>query len=85
MNTSEKIRAFLLKLQTLPDNKKKIILWTAVAVLAVAMGFFWIRGAVDRFSKIGGELQNIKLPGLDTSDMPRIPSLDILQTTTPSN
>ena len=93
---NSKIKNYLEKLQNLPENKKKIILWTIVVILAVIMGFFWIRGAMDSLSKIGEGVQNIKIPEINTSDMPTIPSLDVLsrpsgippeagQTTAPSN
>ena len=96
MDTAGKIRNFFERLQALSEQKKKIILWSIVAVLAVVMGFFWIRGAMDSLSKIGEGVQNIKIPEINTSDMPTIPSLDVLsrpsgippeagQTTAPSN
>jgi polyferredoxin len=76
-----KIRNFLTKLQSLPEYKKKIILWVIVAILAVVMGFFWVREVVDNFSKIGESVKSINLPKVNIN----MPSLDILQTTTPSN
>ena len=85
MNFAEKNRAFIQKLQNLPEEQKKIILWMVVGVLAVIMGFFWIKGTINSFSKIAESAKSIKLPSVDTSDMPKLPSLDILKTTTPSN
>lgn len=82
MDIAKKIKTLLIKLQNLPEDKKKIVLWTIVAVLAVIMGFFWIRTTIDRVSKFNGEMKNIEIPNLDISNMP---SLDILKTTTPSN
>jgi len=78
-------REFIVKLQNLPEQKKKIVLWSIVAVLGIIMGFFWIRGAVNGLSKFGEEAQKFKMPQIDTSNLPSMPSLDILQTTTPSN
>jgi len=72
-------KKFLIKLQNLPDNKKKIILWAVVVVLAVIMGFFWVRGAVNNFKKIGESIGQIELPQIE------MPATEILQTTTPSN
>ena len=60
MTFAERNRKFILKLQSLPEKKKKIILWTIVAILAVIMGFFWLRGAINSFSKIGSEFKIIK-------------------------
>ena len=85
MNKADKIRDFLVKLQNLPDEKKKIILWTIVAILAFFMGFFWVRGSIKNFSEISEGVQSIKMPSVDTSDMPKLPNLDILQTVTPTN
>ena len=80
MDILAKIKNFLEKARGWPEQKKKIVLWTIVGVLAVVMGFFWIRGAVNNFSKIGESIGNIELPKMDTSGMPTLPSLDILNT-----
>ena len=73
-NFKLKIKNYLEWLQALPDNKKKIVLWTIVAILAVIMGFFWVKGAMNSFSKFNGEMQNVKIPQID---IPNMPSLDI--------
>jgi len=52
MNFAERNRQFLAKMRALPENKKKIILWTIVAILALIMGFFWVRNVINNFSKI---------------------------------
>ena len=65
-------RPHIEKLQALPESKKKIILWSVVAVLAVIMGFFWVRGAINNFSKIGESIGEIKMPQINTSDMPSL-------------
>ncbi len=85
MDFAEKVRKFLEKLQALPEIKKKIILWTIVAVLAVVMGFFWVRGTINKFSKIGESMGTINIPALDTSEMPEMPSLDSLNNISPSD
>jgi hypothetical protein len=82
MDILGKIKTFLEKLQNLPDNKKKIILWTIVVILGLIMGFFWVKGAINSFAKFGESVQNIKLPEINMSGMPQ---LDILQTTSPNN
>lgn len=68
MTFAEKNRIFLKKLQDLPDRKKKIILWTVVAILAAVMGFFWVRSAIDNFSKMGESVKNIKMPEMSVSE-----------------
>ena len=85
MDIAEKIKIFLTKLQALPENKKLIILWAIVVILGLPMGIFWVKGAIKSFSKIGESISSVKLPEINTSDMPKMPSLDILQTTAPTN
>ncbi|MCX6720222.1 MAG: hypothetical protein NTW11_00165 [Candidatus Staskawiczbacteria bacterium] len=64
MNFADRNRKFLEKMRGLPEQKKKIVLWTIVAVLAVIMGIFWIRGAVTNFSKIGESVKSINLENI---------------------
>lgn len=56
----------------LSENKKKIILWTIVIILAIIMGSFWIKGALKSFSKIGESVADINLPEINMPDMPNI-------------
>lgn len=79
MDLAFKIKNFLEKLQNLPDNKKKVVLWTIVAIIGLTMGYFWIRGAMDNLSKIGQNMGKINFPSIDTT------SLDALQNTTPND
>ena len=58
----------LTKLQNLPESRKKIILWIIVGVIAVTMGYFWTRGAIKDFSKIGAALGGISMPQIDLSE-----------------
>ena len=53
MGFADKNRIFLEKLRNLPEQKKKIILWTIVVVLGIVMGIFWIRSAANTLDKIG--------------------------------
>lgn len=61
------IKKYITKLQNLPDNKKKIILWVIVGVLIVIMGFFWIRSAGERLNKMSESIGQINLPKIETS------------------
>ncbi|GEM_PF-2319180 len=65
---------YLQKLQGLSDKQKKIVLWTIVAVLAIIMGFFWIRSVGDRLNKISENVGQIKLPQIETpqTEIPNI-------------
>ena len=82
---AERNRKFLEKMRGLPDEKKKFVLWTIVGVLAIIMGTFWVKSATTRFSGIGEELSKIEFPVIDTSDMPTLPDLSVLENVTPSN
>jgi hypothetical protein len=62
MKIKEKAKNFLTKLQNLPDHQKKVILWTAVAVLAAILGYFWVMGALNSLDKIGKNVGQIKFP-----------------------
>jgi len=75
MNLKESLE----KLQNWPDSKKKIVLWTIVGVLAVIMGSFWVKDAINSFSKIGDIGKSINLPSMD------LPSMDILSTSSSGN
>ncbi len=82
MDFLEKIGKFLEKLQNWPEQRKKFVLLTIVVVLAVVMGAVWIKNSADRLSGMGRVANSIKLPDFN---LPEMPSLDILQTTTPTN
>ncbi|OGZ70100.1 MAG: hypothetical protein A2904_00370 [Candidatus Staskawiczbacteria bacterium RIFCSPLOWO2_01_FULL_33_9] len=56
------IHNYIEKLRALPDKQKKIILWTIVIILALVMGFFWIRSAINSFSKIEESIKKVNIP-----------------------
>ena len=80
MNIAEKSRNFLEKLQSLPEDYKKIILLVIVSILAVVMGYFWIKNVMNTVPKIVEE----SAKSMNSSAV-ESPSTNILQTTTPSN
>jgi hypothetical protein len=84
MTFAERNRKFIEKMRALPESRKKIVLWTIVAILASVMGFFWVKNTINNFSKISESI-NVEMPEIDTSNIPQMPSLDILEVTTPSN
>ena len=69
MDITEKFKQFILKLQNLEDKQKKIILWTIVAVLAAAMGYFWFKITMNRLSNLGSEIGKIQLPQIEMSNI----------------
>lgn len=58
------IKEFIVKLQNLPLEKKKVILWSIVILLAIIMGFFWIKSIAKRAEniKMGEFIQGLNLP-----------------------
>lgn len=80
MDIKRKAKDFLIKLRSMSDVKKKIVLWTIVAIAAAVMGYFWVRETISNFQKIGLGIEQIKMPNTNQTS-----STDILQTTTPSD
>ncbi len=66
MDIAAKIKDFLTKLQKLPDKQKKIILWVIVIILALILGFFWFKSAINKLEKLGENVSQIKLPEIQT-------------------
>ena len=77
---AEKNKIWLEKLRALPENKKKIILWTIVVILAIIMGFFWTNSVIKNFSNLSKSGKLINLPPIDV----KTPSTDILKTAAPT-
>lgn len=70
MKIFETAKNFLIKLQGLPEEKKKIILWSIVTVLGLIMAYFWIINAADNFSKIGnGVVEDFNIPKEEIEDI----------------
>lgn len=92
MKLIEKLKGFLIKLQGLDDVQKKIILWSVVVILAIILGFFWIRGTINKLSNVDIQLPDFNVNqalsnagSFDNADMPDISSLEnILRNTTPN-
>lgn len=78
------IKDFILKLQNLPEQKKKIIIWSVVILLGIIMGIFWIKLSGERLNKMGESASQIKLPeiNLPKIEIPNIPAEVIIDETT---
>lgn len=61
------IKDFFKKLQNLPENKKKIILWVFVGVIAVILLFIWVDVAAKRFALINKNFQKIQIPTVENN------------------
>ena len=79
MDIKRKSKDFLTKLQNMPEHKKKIVLWTIVAIFAIFLGYLWILATIANFQKLQKNMDDINLPKFETSPV------NILQTTSPSN
>jgi len=55
---------FLKKIQGLPEERKKIILWSIVAVIAVLLFFWWMRNFQTRIEALNAQGSNLKFPSL---------------------
>lgn len=62
MNFKERLE----KLQNLPDEKKKAVLWTIVTILGLIIGVFWFRSATEGLYKISNEVGQINIPKVET-------------------
>jgi hypothetical protein len=66
------IKGFLKKLQNLPENKKKVILWVIVAIVAVVLLFVWVDIAAKRLTAIEENFQKIKFPKVENPEIQNI-------------
>ena len=65
-NLKQKTKDFIIKLQGLDEKQKKIIMWTIVGILAVTMGFFWIKTTLYKIENMG-EI-NLNLPEFENTE-----------------
>lgn len=71
-----KTKEIIAKLQNLPENRKKTILWSVVVILGIIMAFFWINSAINRLSQIGESSMSIDFPPIEMPEIPDIQGLD---------
>ena len=76
MNFADKNRAFWEKTRNLPEKKKRIILWTIVAIVAIVVCFLGVIDTERFVQKISKSMSQIKLPEVPGSSvpMPTIPT-----------
>jgi len=67
-NFKFQIENWLKYLRSLPDKKKKAILWVIVGILAVILGLFWIKSSISRFLNLGNELENVQLFSIENTE-----------------
>ncbi len=65
MKISEKIRNFIVKLQALPEAKKKIVFFSVMAIVVLIVGVWGFFATKNNIGKIGESVKNINLPKFD--------------------
>jgi len=62
----------LKRVQSLPEKKRKIILWGIVAVLATLLLFWWTNNFQKRLAGFEGSqfLEKLNLPEVETPELP---------------
>jgi len=62
--------SILKKAQSLPENQRKIILWTIVILLGLTLLAFWSRSLEEKLGEV--DIKGLEIPSLE------IPNLEIL-------
>ena len=76
-----RFKAFIEKLQSLPDNQKKLIFLGAIACVVLVAGFIGFIDTKNQLTSFGELFQSIPLPDIDMSDPSLIVSdTDVLST-----
>jgi hypothetical protein len=84
MALADKVRIALEKLQGLPEETKKIIIWTIAIILALIMGFFWITNVLISVQRSSEVIGNAPIPQIELPTLDIIPSQESLnQNATP--
>jgi len=74
-NKEKKAKPFLIRLQELPEEKKRIILWSVVIILALVLFIGWIKSLQQRLRAFPREefIEGFRAPLLERmQDMPQI-------------
>lgn len=80
MSFKQKAKDFLEKARNWPDEKKKIVLWTIVSILAVILGIFWFISAKNRFLQLDDlGFPKVEMPDRNLNIQPATETLNFLQ------
>jgi len=68
---------FLRRIQSLPESRKKIILWSVIIVIGLALFILWIKNAQEKLKIFQGRGLNLpslkeELKGMPKIEMPEI-------------
>lgn len=76
-----RFKAFIEKLQSLPDSQKKLIFLGSIACAVLGAGFIGFIDTKNQLASFGGLFQSIPLPNIDISDLsPIVSNTDVLST-----
>lgn len=69
---------FLEKIQNLPEQKRKVILWAVVVILGIGLLTFYIKNIQQKFKNIGKEelQKQLRLPELQEK-LRQVPKFEI--------
>lgn len=85
---SGKMKDFVKKIQSLPEEKRKIILWTIIAVLGICLFIFYVKNISQRIKSFQKEkiIEELKIPSLKKEiesipkpEMPKMPETKELE------
>ena len=83
---------FLRRIQSLPESRKKIILWSVIIVIGFALFILWIKNAQEKLKIFQGGGLNLpslreELKGMPKIEMPEISEGELkkLETATTEN
>jgi len=70
MDIFDKIKPQVLKLQALPEGRKKVIVLSIAIVLGLILLIFWLKTTIYRFDKMGENIGKIQLPPVNMLETP---------------
>lgn len=72
------MRNLLLKIQKLPESKRKIILWVIIAVLALALLSVYVKNAQKRLGDVDlGEIKRELQPASLKEELEKLPKIEM--------
>ena len=83
MGRYDKIKNFVGKLQNLPENQRKTIFFTIIAILAVILLILGVKLTLNDISKIGASLQSAEIPKFNSTYLQDNTPDAVVQNTSP--
>jgi type II secretory pathway component PulM len=79
------MKDFIKKIQDLPEKKRKILLWTIIAVLGITLFIFYVKNISQRIKSFQGRniIEELKIPSLkqeiENIPTPEMPTTEELE------